>query len=297
MIELRKEVQQKGKLENVLLIDTELKRLKTGLPGRNSELKDLAQIQTIFHKHYALQAPRVFMEQHRVEDAYGKGLEKFVADMTQQGKLEGALEVNKLLADSKERSAKLKHLAKAGVDDADPFAYFNWKKLGEAISTNQLENTDHVGGNPQSNPTTRDLPEEPSVLVGFDFYHGPFGGSKDTVRRIVPLFRTEKEKVVEGKPRAGARGERKSRLLAKDGYVVSGISTVSEAGVRKMKVEFQRLDGMKTVSDGKYESEWYGEWDGGREASLSTNGKIPVGVDGWVGLGTGEFWLLVVKSK
>jgi len=84
---------------------------------------------------------------------------------------------------------------------------------------------------------------------------------------------------------------------SRHGYVVAGITTRSEAGIRKMKVRYEAIRGMATNPEDFYESEWYGEWEGGRIAALSTGGRLPVGLEGAIGIGAGETKLVVLEAK
>ena len=295
LVELKDTEQAAGNLENVLMVTKEIERLKTNEPGRNSKLGELASLQGIYHRHAESTAPRVYLENIRIEEAYLQGLNEMIVTYTRRGQLKEALAARELLSKSKERVRKWNRLASVGSSNHDPFAFFDWKKLGEKIRANELTRSESFGGVSQNNDTTRDLPAEPSLLIGFDLYLAPFGGSRETVRKIIPLYRTEKELIVEGIPRATARGQKKRRVVGKKGYVLSGASSHSESGIRKVKFEFQRLNGMRTDPSDSYETEWYGEWDGGRIASFTTNQMLPVGVDGWVGLGTSETWFILVK--
>lgn len=135
------------------------------------------------------------------------------------------------------------------------------------------------------------------MLVGFEMHLGPFGNSDSTVRKILPLYRTESGRVIEGKARANATTDRKRRETAKPGYVVAGVTTHSEAGIRKMKIRYEAIRGMATNPEDHYESDWYGEWDGGRIAVLSTDGRLPVGLEGAIGIGVGETKLIVLDTK
>jgi len=294
--ELQEMTQARGDLESTVLIANELERIDERAPGRNSDLTELEQLQSIYHRHAERVSPRVNLEKARLEKAYHEKLSEFIGRYTQDGDLKTALRLQKVLEKSSDRLATWNRLAAGRAAENDPFAYLNWDKLDELIQQNKLGETARVGGNPQSNATTRDVPEDPSVLVGFDLHMGPFGDSDDTVRKLVPLFRSEHDRLFEGKPRANAKGQQRRRVLARDGYAVSGITTHSEAGVRKVKFTFSRVDGLRLDPLDTYESPFYGEWEGGRIATLDTEGKLPVGIDGWVGLGTGEFWLVVAET-
>ncbi len=294
---LKDEAQAEGELERVLELQNELKSVLGGAePGKDSSFETLASLQATFHQHKTLILPRLLNDRRKIEETYLEYMEVIVEKFTRQGDLELALALSEMRDGSTERLGEWVRKGASLSSSYDPFAHFDWEKLGRLIEDDKLIETDHVGGNPQGNATTRDLPEEPSLLIGFDLHIAPFGGEETTVRKIVPLFRSQKDRLFEGTPRANANGKTKRRVLAKNGYVVTGITTQSGAGVRQIKFTFSKLDGMRADLRDSYETDFYGDWEGGRVASLSTEGKLPVGIDGWVGLGTGEFWLLTIDS-
>jgi len=293
--ELKARMQAAGQLEATLAVREEIERVAEdgAPPGRGSELDGLADLQRIYHEFAANRAFGVNRRRAGIEKTYIESLGDLIAKYTQQGELSTALRLKEMRDAAEKRHARWRRLAASYSDDYDPFDHLDWERLGEIIEAGHLTPTERVGGARERKETTRDLPEEPSLLVGFDLHMAPFRRSDDTVRKIVPLWRSKRREVTEGIPRAVAEGRRRRRVLAKDGYVVSGITTHSGAGVRKIRFTFSRLDGMKLDESDSYETDFYGEWEGGRVASLSTDGKLPVGLDGWVGGGTSEFWLLL----
>jgi len=294
--ELKAEFQASGELDSTLEVQEEIERVAENgaRPGRRSGLDELAELQEIYHDHAAQRAPGVNREKASIEVAYLDSLDEQIAAQTQKGNLSVAVRLKDLRDTAEKRLAKWKRLAASYSDDYDPFDYLDWERLGEIIEAGHLTPSERVGGETPDKDKTPDVPDEPSVLVGFDLYLSPFHDSDSTVRKIVPLWRSESAEITEGIPRARARGEQRRRVLAKDGYVVSGITAHSHgAGLRKIQLTFSRLDGMRLDEDDSYETDFYGEWEGGRVTSLSTNGKLPVGIDGWVGLGTPEFWLVL----
>ncbi len=294
---LAREAQAKGELDHVMVIKTELENLETDEPGAKSAYTPLAQAQEVYHNHARIAKERSYPDRARIEQTYVDALEALVAGYTREGAIEKALATKTVLEEAEKRLLEWSRLVEIDTDGASEFDAEDWTRLREIVATGQLSKTASVGGNPQLNATTKDLPEEGAILIGFDLYMAEFGGSRrDTVRKMVPLWKTEKEAIVEGIPRASSNGQRR-RILAKDGFAIGGITTVSEAGVRKVKFKFQPINGIGLSDLDTYESGWYGDWDAGREAELSTDGKLPVGIDGWAGLGTGEFWLLCADPK
>lgn len=292
---LQTETREAGDLDSLLLIQKEIEQANAGKPGSGSQHRPLAELQEIFHRHASLSGPVVYAKKARIEKAYFDELSGLVSSYTKEGKIEAALELRKMAEASQKRQDSWNLLEEANTSPNDPLAGFDWDKLGELIEAGKLTETARFGGNPQSNATTRDLPDTPSILVGFDLYLGKYGASDETVRRMVPLFKTREKSVVEGLDRANAKGDRKKRVLAKDGYALVGVESHSEAGIRKVKFAFERISGFGTTNRDRYETDWYGDWDGGRVARIDTGSRLAVGLDGWVGLGTGETWLLVLN--
>ena len=294
---LARDAQAKGELDSVMLIKTELARLKTDPPGQKSPYPQLARAQEVYHEHAQIAKERSYSDLARIEQTYVDALESMIGGYTKEGEIDDALAAKSVLEAAEKRLEEWTRLAAASLGEGGGYGAFDWVRLREIVTADQLSKTTPVGGNPGSAPTIKDLPESGALLIGFDLYMAEFGGSRrDTVRKMVPLWKTEADALVEGLPRANANGQRR-RSLAKDGFAVGGITTVSEAGVRKVKFKFQPITGLGLSDLDSYETGWYGDWDDGRLANLSTNGKLPVGLDGWVGLGTGEFWLLVADPK
>ncbi|MCB1063792.1 MAG: hypothetical protein KDN20_12820 [Verrucomicrobiae bacterium] len=292
---LKDEEQEKGNLEGVVLIQKEMERLKTEDPDSGSPFEPLRNLQSVYHKYAGPAAERTFPDRVRVEDAYVGALNDLVAQFTKDGELESAIAAREVLKNSELRLVEWKRLAALGMTSGNPFEVLDWTKLAQLISEKRLSNTDGfgpLGADPAS--FTRDLPEQTALLVGFDLYLNPYGDSDETVRRIIPLFQTESGNTFEGIPRANAQKGDRKRVIAKKGYVVSGVETFSEAGIRKMKITFQRISGLRTTDRDSYDSGWIGKWEGGQAASMTTGGRLPVGVDGFIGLGIGETQLIVV---
>jgi hypothetical protein len=62
-----------------------------------------------------------------------------------------------------------------------------------------------------------------------------------------------------------------------------------------MTVIFPKLTDEGTDPEDSYESDTYGEWEGGNTAVVTTDGKVPVGVDGHYGLGLDQLALIVTE--
>ncbi|MDA8633571.1 hypothetical protein N9406_11940 [Verrucomicrobiales bacterium] len=112
----------------------------------------------------------------------------------------------------------------------------------------------------------------------------------------VPLFRTQSGKTFDGLPRAaGAEKGKRRRVVAKNGYVVGGLKATSENAIRSMTVIFHKLTDEGTDPEDSYESDTYGKWEGGNKAVITIDGKVPVGVDGYYGLGLDQLALIVTE--
>ena len=62
-----------------------------------------------------------------------------------------------------------------------------------------------------------------------------------------------------------------------------------------MTVIFHKLSNKGADPEDFYESDTYGEWEGGNTAAVTTDGKVPVGVDGYYGLGLDQLELIVTE--
>lgn len=293
---LKAERQAQGDLAGVLSLQEELKLAESTGPGTGSRYEPLAALQKIYHDHAAKTADRIKPERLRVEEAYQADLAAIVAALTRGGEIEEALLSQQHLEASKLRMKQWQSPAPAAAAGPAPGSVvFSWLNLQKGIEENRLARTTAVGG--AAGDIDVEIPQEGCLLVGFEMSLGPFGKSPNTVRKIVPLYRTASGKAIEGKARANASTDQKKREIAKEGYVVAGITTHSEAGIRKMKVRYEAIRGMGTNPEDSYESEWYGEWEGGRIATLSTEGRLPVGIEGAIGIGVGETKLIVLEVK
>lgn len=294
--ELKTERQAQGDLAGVLALQDELKLAESTGPGAGSRYEPLAALQKIYHEHAKKTEDRIKPDRLRVQETYQTDLEAIVAALTREGKIEEALLCQQHLEASKLRLRQWQSPTASGEAIPAPAkAAFSWLNLEKGIEENRLARTTSVGG--AAGDVDVEIPKEGGLLVGFEMFLGPFGKSQNTVRKIVPLYRTVSGKAIEGKARANAAGDRKKREIAKDGYVVAGITTHSEAGIRKMKVRYEAIRGMGTNPGDSYESEWHGEWEGGRIATLSTEGRLPVGIEGAIGIGVGETKLVVLDVK
>jgi hypothetical protein len=293
---LAAERQAQGDLAGVLALREELKRADGDGPGTGSQYEPLATLQRIFHEHAAKVEARTKLDRLGIEKNYQAELGEIIASLTREGKIDEALLCQRQLDVSNERMKIWQGPGSSRATGRSPDSVaFSWLNLQKSIAENRLARTTSVGG--AAGDIDVEIPKEGALLVGFEIHLGPFGKSENTVRKIVPLYRTQSGKVVEGKGRANAAADKKKREIAKDGYVVAGITTHSEAGIRKMRIRYEAIRSMGTNPADFYESEWYGDWEGGRIASLSTEGRLPVGIEGAIGIGVGETKLVVLDVK
>jgi hypothetical protein len=71
------------------------------------------------------------------------------------------------------------------------------------------------------------------------------------------------------------------KVVAKPGYAVGAITVqFDQKMVRRMKVRFDKINGLALNSEGSYESEWIGAGRDLKEAKLDTEEKLVVGIKG-----------------
>ncbi len=276
-----------GSLSAMIEVLKEKERVRDQAAGRDSDWEELASLQQTYHEELKALKEKGRASRVRIEKVYVEELTKIKDQYVRSGEIAFSnLAIREL------RSAEARLSQEIGQRNLDPsMVAFDWTRLEEMVARGRLSETEPVGGS--SGDDTRDLPEKTALLVGFEVYLNPFRDSDSTVRRIIPIYRDRDGRTFEGVPRSNAQKGDKSRHVAKDGYVVGGIETVSEAGIRKMKIIFHQIQGMGTTEEDAYDSGWLGEWNGGREASMTTKGRLPVGVNGFIGLGVGEIRLIV----
>jgi hypothetical protein len=118
------------------------------------------------------------------------------------------------------------------------------------------------------------------VLVGARVsYIMRFGGPK--ISSIQSIYRVG-EKLVNGDRRGGLLG-RETAAIAKPGYAVGAINTHTGLTVDGFEMVFMRIDGDRLNSGDSYNSPWLGDQQGGSPSDVSSEGKIPVGLQGRAG--------------
>ena len=130
------------------------------------------------------------------------------------------------------------------------------------------------------------------VLVGARVsYIMRFGGPK--ISSIQPIYRVG-EKLVDGERRGGLLGE-ETTAVAKPGYAVGAINTHTGLTVDGFEMVFMRIDGDRLDSADSYTSPWLGDEKGGNPRNVSSEGKIPVGLQGRAGKEVYGLGLIVEK--
>ena len=137
-----------------------------------------------------------------------------------------------------------------------------------------------------------DIAPAGGVLVGARVsYIMRFGGPK--ISSIQPIYRVG-EKLVDGERRGGLLGK-ETTAVAKPGYAVGAINTHTGLTVDGFEMVFMRIDGDRLDSADSYTSPWLGDEKGGTPRDVSSEGKIPVGLQGRAGKEVYGLGLIVEK--
>lgn len=132
--ELKSVSQAQGDLAGVVAIQDELKQQAEAGPGIGSRLASLAAVQKIYHENAVKIENRVNPERIRIEKAYQSELEAMITKLTQEGKIEEALQSQKRLEASNVRLQEWQRLSAewdrrhASMDFA-----FSWPMLRQMI--------------------------------------------------------------------------------------------------------------------------------------------------------------------
>ncbi len=130
------------------------------------------------------------------------------------------------------------------------------------------------------------------VLVGARVsYIMRFGGPK--ISSVQPIYRVG-EKLVDGQRRGGLLGK-ETTAVAKPGYAVGAINTHTGLTVDGFAMVFMRIDGDRLDSADSYTSPWLGDEKGGSPRDVSSEGKIPLGLQGRAGKEVYALGLIVEK--
>ena len=115
------------------------------------------------------------------------------------------------------------------------------------------------------------------LLVGVKVsYVVKFGGNKTS--SVQPIYRVG-TKLVDGK-RQGTLLGKETKAVAKEGYAVGGINTHTGLSVDGFELVFMKIDGDHLDPADSYNSPWLGDPKGGSPRNVTSDGKIPVGLQG-----------------
>jgi hypothetical protein len=137
-----------------------------------------------------------------------------------------------------------------------------------------------------------DIAPDGGMLVGVSVsYITRFGGPK--ISSVVPIYRVG-EKLVDGK-RHGKLLGKETKAVAKPGYAVGAVKTHTGLTVDGFEMVFMKVDGDRLDASDAYNSPWLGDVKGGSPRDVSSDGKIPVGLQGRSGQEVNALGLIVGK--
>ncbi len=135
-----------------------------------------------------------------------------------------------------------------------------------------------------------DIAPSGGVLVGARVsYIMRFGGPK--ISSVQPVYRVG-EKLVDGK-RHGVLFGKETKAIAKPGYAVGAVNTHTGLTVDGFGLVFMKVDGDRLDASESYTSPWLGDAKGGSPRNVSSDGKIPVGLQGRAGKEINALGLIV----
>lgn len=135
-----------------------------------------------------------------------------------------------------------------------------------------------------------DIAPKDSVLVGAHVsYIMRFGGPK--ISSVRPVYRV-RGKIVDGK-RYGSLQSKEVKAIAKPGYAVGAVNTRTGLTVDGFELVFMRIEGDHLDTSDSYTSPWLGDKRGGSPRDVSSEGKLPVGLQGRAGKEVNALGLIV----
>ncbi len=137
-----------------------------------------------------------------------------------------------------------------------------------------------------------DIAPAGGVLVGVRVsYITRFGGPK--ISSVQPVYRIG-EKLVDGSRHGNLLGKETS-AIAKPGYAVGAVKTHTGLTVDGFEMVFMRIEGDHLETDDSYHSPWLGDMKGGSPRDVSSDRKIPVGLQGRAGARSSALGLIVAQ--
>ena len=122
--------------------------------------------------------------------------------------------------------------------------------------------------------------------TGFHYTFGRWSG-KQVIRTLDPVF--------PGAPAPPNDAAQTFSVMARDGYVVTGLNVDVDDSVRAIQVVFTRGNINQIDAASQYTSDWIGIQTGNKVTRLSGNGEFAVGIYGRRGLTLYVVGLLLSK--
>ena len=114
------------------------------------------------------------------------------------------------------------------------------------------------------------------LLTGLEVGLGKWADN-DVVTAIRPIFTTAAGEEILGQQH-GADTSHVTRVTAKPGYAVGGLTAKAAAVVNGFSVTFMKIDGDRLDPKQTYQSDWIGGRNGGQESRLGGDGAAVVGI-------------------
>jgi hypothetical protein len=152
-----------------------------------------------------------------------------------------------------------------------------WGLVRAGLAAQQTDMTAEYGGAFSLKTPFRDVPADGGFLIGFNYSLGKFVNIT-TFDGIQPIYLTEHGRTTG--PMQGKITDPIVQVVARIGYVVTGLKMHTGGNLDALKVVFTRLDGTQLNANDTYESEWAGTHEHGREISIDTAGQLVVGITG-----------------
>jgi hypothetical protein len=206
--------------------------------------------------------------------------------VTVTAKLLSADEVAKIKADEAAAIAKAK--ADNEQRNAERMEKLQTSTDGLPVDATKTPMVGTVGGSPF---TTVDDDVRP--VIGFRYEPSTFGG-RNCLKILKPIY----ERPDATGEDDGSADEGGSVLLAKPGYVVTGLTATSVQYLNAVRVTFMRVnDNGSAVPTDTYQSKWLGKSDAGAKTTeLAGKGAIVIGLYGMQGLNLDGMGLVMLPA-
>ncbi len=148
--------------------------------------------------------------------------------------------------------------------------------VGQRTPLGGRQETQVLGGG--IDPLFRDVAPPKGLLTGLEVGLGKWADN-DVVTAVRPIFTTAAGEEILGQQH-GADTSHVTRVTAKPGYAVGGLTAKAAAVVNGFSVTFMKIDGDRLDSKQTYQSDWIGGRNGGQESRLGGDGAAVVGIVG-----------------